>query len=114
MHVRISTPTLMLPIALAACASTSTFSTDPGAVRPAENTPVHFVTEEGVAGVADMCRSPLVDPRDQTRLRLVRSGSIGASYQGDYSVSGGRYGVLPGELLRIDCGTGQALGIVPN
>jgi hypothetical protein len=26
----------------------------------------------------------------------------------------GRYGVSTGELLRIDCGTGQALGIVAS
>lgn len=105
---------MMLPLAAAACASTSTFTPDPAAMRPAENTPVQFVTEEGVAGVADSCASPLLDPRDLTRLRLVRSGSIGADHQGDYSVTGGRYGVRSGELLRIDCGSGQALGIVPN
>jgi hypothetical protein len=104
----------MLPLIIAACASTSTFSAHESELRPAEDTPVQFVTEEDSALVEDSCRSPLIDPRDQTRLRLVRSGAVGARHQGDYAVPAGRYGVRTGELLRIDCGSGQALGIVAN
>lgn len=96
----------------AACAVTSTFPTDPPILRAPRNAPAEFLTEEGAAGVENACRSPLVDPRDQTRLRLVRSGPVGGSHHGDYEVPGGRYGIGPDELLRIDCGTGRAVGIV--
>ena len=55
------------------------------------------------------CASPLVDPRDGTQLRLERS----SGGQGDYAVAtAGRYGLAPDELLRVDCGSGAALGKV--
>jgi hypothetical protein len=91
-----------------ACAARGTASSD---VRPADDTPISFITEDGVPPDNE-CRSPLVDPRDQTRLRLVRSTAIGSLNRGDYQVPRGRYGVADGELLRIDCETGQAIGIV--
>ena len=57
------------------------------------------------------CLNPMVDPRDGTRLTLVNSqeGRIG-----DYGVPAGRYGVGGKELLRIQCGTGRAIGIIPD
>lgn len=58
--------------------------------------------------VGQGCRSPLVDPRDQTVLRMVRSGSDGI---GDYEVPEGRYGVGRGEVLRVNCNTGEVLGV---
>lgn len=112
MHIRHIAPVLLLLVA--ACASTSTFPLNAGALRAAQDLPVHFVTEDGEAGVSDGCRSPLLDPRDQTRIRMLRSGAVGSTHQGDYEVPEGRYGVGPGQLLRIECGTGQALGIVAN
>lgn len=54
------------------------------------------------------CRNPMVDPRDGTRLLLVRS----AEGRGDYEVPAGRYGVGKQELLRLECETGRVLGIV--
>jgi hypothetical protein len=54
------------------------------------------------------CRSPLVDPRDGAQLRLVRSGER----QGDYEAPSRRYGLKPGKLLRVDCATGRAIGVV--
>ncbi|HEX2167618.1 MAG TPA: hypothetical protein VHG09_10345 [Longimicrobiales bacterium] len=96
----------------AACAVSSTFPTNPPILRPADDPPAQFLTAEGAAGVENACRNPLIDPRDQTRLRLVRSGSVGGSHHGDYDVPDGRYGTGPNELLRIDCGTGRAVGIV--
>ena len=105
---------VLLPLIAAACASTSTFTPDPANLRMAQDAPAQFVTEDGTPPPADSCRSPLIDPRDQTRLRLVRSGSVGGAHQGDYEVPEGRYGVRTGELLRIDCASGQALGIVPG
>jgi hypothetical protein len=59
------------------------------------------------------CKSPMIDPRDRTMLLLQRS----AGGKGDYQVEGtfsegGKYGVSSRQLLRIDCDTGKALGIV--
>lgn len=102
----------VLLMALGACASATT----PWAaaeLRSAEDAPTSFVTEDG-ALPARGCRNPLIDPRDRTRLRLVRSARVGAGELGDYEVPAGRYGVAPGELLRIDCATGEPLGIVRN
>jgi len=95
-----------------ACASTSG-SWETREPRPADDTPTAFVTEDGTTPV-EACRSPLIDPRDQTRLRLIRSAPMGGSHRGDYEVTGGRYGVGENELLRIDCTTGEPLGIVRN
>jgi hypothetical protein len=82
-------------------------------LRPADNVPSSFATEDGVMPV-QTCRTLLLDPRDNTRIRLLRSATLGTSYQGDYEVPPGRYGVGENELLRIDCETGQVLGIVRN
>lgn len=114
MHIRHSVPVLLLSLMAAACASTSTFPINAGALRAAQDLPVHFVTDDGEAGVENGRRSPLVDPRDQTRIRLLRSIAVGSSHQGDYEVPEGRYGVGRGEALRIECSTGQALGIAAN
>lgn len=80
-------------------------------MRSASDLPPQFVTEDGVQPEESACRNPLIDPRDQTRLRLIRSISGGGG-RGDYEVTGGKYGVGPNELLRINCSTGEALGIV--
>ncbi len=57
------------------------------------------------------CRNLLVDPRDGTQLRLVRSRG---SDRGDYRAPGGRYGLKAGELLRVDCRTDRTIGLVPE
>ena len=54
------------------------------------------------------CRSPMVDPRDGTRIVFLRS----AGQRADYAVAGGRYGVNEYELLRVDCNTGAVVGVV--
>jgi hypothetical protein len=82
-------------------------------LRNAEDTPTSFVTEDGTPA-RNECRTALVDPRDQTRLRLIRSVGQGTLLHGDYDVPSGKYGVGDSELFRIDCETGQALGIVKN
>jgi hypothetical protein len=80
-------------------------------VMPAQDTPVRFVTaDEGVAGQG--CRVMMLDPRDQTQLRLARSAQFGLTHHGDYEVPAGRYGVQRNELLRLDCATGEVVGIV--
>jgi hypothetical protein len=67
----------------------------------------------GMAG----CRVHLADPAFGTHLTLVRSTDRGGAptrYWGDYQVTPiGRYGVEEHQLLRVDCRTGQAVGIVP-
>jgi hypothetical protein len=64
------------------------------------------VTTDPTPGAA--CRSPLVDPRDGTRLTLFES----EPGRGLYEVPDGRYGVDDEHLLQVDCGTGRVLGIV--
>jgi hypothetical protein len=60
------------------------------------------------------CRSPMVDPRDGTRLNLMQSQSGASGEFGDYAVPGRRYGARAGELLRMDCTTGRVVGFVPR
>lgn len=55
------------------------------------------------------CRSPLTDPRDGTRLTLVRSK---AGF-GDYHLDSPRYGLTGNQLLRINCSSGEAVGATP-
>lgn len=54
------------------------------------------------------CHSPMVDPRDGTRITLIRS----SEGMGDYEVAEGRYGVTKGHLLRLDCSNGRVMGVV--
>jgi hypothetical protein len=110
--MRRSTTILLLPLA-AACASSGGEPWSGRELRVPQDVPVQFVTEDGSA-VESGCRSPLVDPRDQSRLRLIRSAARGETHLGDYEVPSGRYGVGTRELLRIDCSTGEPLGIVPS
>lgn len=87
-----------------------------GAPRPqsyaAVDTPPAFVVLDGgstrPARAGEGCRNPLVDPRDGTRLTLVRS----AEGEGDYEAPAGRYGLRPGHLLRVDCASGRVVGVV--
>ena len=94
----------------AACNSVTIY---PGAVlRLPENVPERFVLADssaitGTPGSA-ACRSPIVDPRNGTRLTLQRS----SQGNGDYAAPVGNYGLHAGELLRVDCATGQTIGIV--
>ena len=54
------------------------------------------------------CLSPMVEPERGVQLRMVRSGRG----VGDYAAPEGTLGLAPGELLRLDCNTGRALGVV--
>ena len=96
------------------CAHASAFPSDQAA-RPATSVPLRFVWD-ATGYNADStgqpaCRTPMIDPRDQSRLTLVRAV---ASKRGDYAVTDGHYGVGQNELLRINCLTSTAIGIVPR
>jgi len=99
--------------AVAGCASTGTSQMTESPVRAALDVPDYFVVGESEGTATTMpapgtgCRSPMVDPRDGTRLTLVRS----IEGVGDYEVAHWLYGVEPGEVLRIDCATGRAIGV---
>jgi hypothetical protein len=102
---------LAAALALVGCAHRAASLAADAAARPATDVPERFVTgaPPPAAGAEPACHSPLLDPRAGTRLVLVRST---AGTRGDYEVPAGRYGVAPGELLRVDCTTGTAIGVV--
>ena len=106
-------------VAFAGCASGRSSMAGP-VVAEAKNLPDHFmVAATGIASSEEPkpgegCRNPMVDPRDGTLLHLVRS----KDGKGDYQVLDRdlelktAYGVDSQHLLRLDCATGKALGIV--
>lgn len=108
----------VLALSLAGCASTSRDMSGPVVGVPLD-TPDQFMVARSGIGKAEepkadgVCRNPMVDPRDKTELLLRRS----AGGKGDYGVDagvfgGGKYGMTTQQLLRIDCATGKAIGIV--
>lgn len=114
------TGALLLVSSGCAVRSSSIYPADARA-RPAADTPIRFMVgtmpsggalTEPVAGAS--CRNPMVDPRDGTQLRLVQSQSADSGYVGDYAVPNERYGARIGELLRLNCSTGEAIGFVPS
>jgi hypothetical protein len=101
---------------LMACGATEPWELTP---RPARDLPEQFVIDTSVIPVPLSpeagCVTRMLDPRDGTRLTLVRSTRRTATpeFLGDYAVDpAGRYGVGAGSLLRVDCMTGRAMGIV--
>jgi len=89
-------------------------------VAEAKDLPDHFmVVASGLAQRSDpkpgdVCRNPMVDPRDGTTLNLIRSKDGTGDYQvmnRDYELKS-QYGVDSQHVLRLDCSTGKALGIV--
>lgn len=106
----------VISLAIAACGSASTPSWDV-APRTLGPLPARFVPDAGgPSGTEDdhFCLVRLHDPATGTRLRLVRSAVHEGRALGDYAVDPGTsYGLGVDELLRLDCGTGRALGAVP-
>ena len=99
-------------LAASGCSSTYHHTGSTVAIQPAMDVPSHFLvdgrggkTEEPSPG---QCRNPMIDPRDGTKITLERS----AEGRGYYRVPNGRYGVRPGELLLVECGTGRVMGVV--
>jgi hypothetical protein len=103
---------------VAGCAlgGTSTWPIDAPPLRQAADAPEAFSMSpaEAVAPPRDAgqaCRNPMYDPRDGTP--LVLEAALEGRF-GDYAVPRGRYGVRERELLRLDCGTGRPIGVVPG
>lgn len=78
-------------------------------LRAAINTPEFFETKAGVVATGNSCINPMIDPTDGTEITMVTAFGNGT---GDYKVVSGKYGVGQGELLRINCRTGEVIGIV--
>jgi len=82
------------------------------AIQPAIDVPTHFLVPgpggKTVEPAPGPCRNPMIDPRDGTRITLQQS----TEGRGFYRVPAGRYGVKPGELLVVECGTGRVIGVV--
>lgn len=99
--------------ALAGCATGKNDMAGPIVGVPLDM-PDHFMVARSGLGKSEEpkpgegCKNPMVDPRDKTMLTLRRS----AGGKGDYWVESQKYGVTSQHLLRIDCATGKALGIV--
>jgi hypothetical protein len=100
--------TAVLLLSTVACATASGNFPADAAARAATGTPASFMFNTPPAG--STCRSPALDTRDGTRLKLARS----ADNRGDYEVPGGRYGVSNREYLRLDCSNGAVVGVVPR
>lgn len=100
-----------LVVSAIGCATGGSSGSGSGDRAPSE-TPDQFQVLDGgtprPARAGEGCRNPMVDPRDQTRLELIRSDKG----FGDYKVPPGRYGVRAGFLLRLDCANGAAVAIV--
>ena len=113
-------------LALPGCATARNDLSRPIVGAPV-NVPDHFmVVMSGVArveepGPGEGCKSPLADPRGKT-VRTILTLRRSADGKGDYMVDttgeeslgidGKVYGLTSRQLLRIDCATGKALGIV--
>lgn len=97
----------------AGCASASGAFPRDDVARPASDAPDRFATDAGAPAAASStaaCQSPITDPRSGVKLRFVRT----QPGRGDYEVAVGQYGARAGELLRVDCGTLRAIGLVPR
>jgi hypothetical protein len=86
--------------------------------RPARGTPSRFVNIGPWTGdeprdtmPGSGCLGRMYDFSNGTQLTLISSpdGRVG-----DYSVPDGRYGVGPGEAMRLNCNTGRVIGVVPR
>jgi hypothetical protein len=111
---------LLLTATGCAISSRGTYPAD-ATSRPASDTPDRFMVGSITPGdslsapqAGGGCRNPMVDPRNGTRLTLVQSQRGRDGQVGDYEVPDGRYGARAGELLRLNCDTGRAIGFIPR
>ena len=99
--------TVLSMLFLVRCGSTSHSFSQMEILRTPTDTPANFESPEPFSQER-VCHSPLLDPRDGTRISFIRSSWP----LGDYEVPSGRYGVQASELLRVNCQSGAAVGIV--
>lgn len=106
MKITLLAACLMLLFVSGGCSSSQSFSGK--SMRESTLAPAKFTTKAGVNFGESACKSPLVDPTDGIEITLVES----VKGVGDYEVPSGKYGMKANELLRINCQTGEVLGIV--
>jgi len=82
---------------------------------PPVTAPPRFVPLDSTAVIAPAdtlagagCLSPMVDPITGIQVVLMRS----ESGLGDYQPPSGSYGMRDDQLLRLECNTGQVIGVV--
>jgi hypothetical protein len=92
---------------LVSCGSTSNSFIQKEVLRNATDTPAYFESPVSFPGER-VCKSPMTDPRNGTKINFIRSSWPMA----DYEVPTGKYGVKSNELLRVNCETGEVVGIV--
>jgi hypothetical protein len=94
---------------LASC-STGTGGTMASTPQPLPaGVPTRFVPADSTKTLpAEGCLSPLKDPKTGTTIILVRS----ESGVGDYLAPSGAFHIPDGKVLRLDCSSGEVLGLV--
>lgn len=104
-------------LALAACSTAAGSGNFPTSVLPTmpKDAPAHFVPADSTKTLvradtssAAPCISPMKDPRTGVAIILVRS----ENGVGDYLAPSGSYGIPDGQLLRLECSSGEVLGLV--
>ncbi|MEG9326762.1 hypothetical protein SAMN04488034_102460 [Salinimicrobium catena] len=98
---------LVLFVLLVGCGTTSNSFNSQEVMRDATDIPAYFENPAAVPG-EKVCKSPLIDPRDGTKISFLRASWPMA----DYEVPKGKYGVGSSELLRVNCESGEVVGIV--
>lgn len=78
-------------------------------IRQPEDAPTNFAMGNGMDFEENVCKSPMLDPEDGSELIMVRSWGNGI---GDYEVPEGKYGLSKREFLRLNCETGELIGVV--
>jgi hypothetical protein len=104
-------------LALAACSAAAGSGNFPTSVLPTmpNGAPTRFVPADSTKTLARAdtssappCISPMKDPGTGTLIVLVRS----ENGVGDYLAPSGSYGIPDGQLLRLECDSGEVLGLV--
>lgn len=99
----------LLALIMSSCGSSSSQRSMKPVIRTAIDIPASFEAPPGTTLGDNGCKGPLTDPRDGTAIIMLSAFNEGV---GDYIVPTGKYGVSTGELLRINCRTGEVVGIV--
>lgn len=99
---------ISLFLVIAGCGSSGDTVENDDILRAGFKTPERFNPPSGIVLDEESCKSPMIDPRSGISLTMVRSEEDYA----DYEVPNMNYGVERGELLRLDCSTGEVIGIV--